>query len=262
MKPVPTDRLDRVRPLFAAFPGMHGAIDAVLDGLHGEVSADDPDAPRVARITIGDFQCFAGDPAVPAVSEALLAVPFRDYLAADDSWHDTVMSTIPAVFPYDRFAFSAPDEWDRAHIGALVASLPPDYTMERITAQTVKDFAHLNETFVANFKSHGDFLDRGIGFGVRHRGRKGFVAGCSTYTISNGQLEFEIETDREYQRRGLALVTGARMVQHCLETGLEPCWDAAHEGSALLAERLGFVGRRRYTAYRVGIPSGPPGTDA
>jgi hypothetical protein len=39
------------------------------------------------------------------------------------------------------------------------------------------------------------------------------------------------------------------MIEHCLENGLEPCWDAAHEGSALLAEQLGFVGRRRYTAY-------------
>jgi hypothetical protein len=42
------------------------------------------------------------------------------------------------------------------------------------------------------------------------------------------------------------------MIEHCLDNGLTPCWDAAHEGSALLAERLGFGKRRPYTAYRVG----------
>jgi hypothetical protein len=171
------------------------------------------------------------------------------------------MATIPAVFPYDRFVFSTPGQWDRRHLEPLVASLSADYTLERITTKTVKDFERLNETFVANFKSRNDFLARGIGFGIRHIGHKGFVAGCSTYTISSTSLEFEIETAREYQRRGLALVTGARMVQFCLESGLEPCWDAAHEGSALLAEKLGFVGRRKYTAYRVGAPAGPPEVD-
>lgn len=258
MRTVSRVHLERLRPAYAAFPGMHGAIDAALEGSCGQVAVDDTDDPRVARITIGDFQLFAGDPSAPSVTEALLAVPDRDYLAAEESWHETVMSTIPAVFPYERFAFSAPEHWDRGHLEALVASLPADYTMERIAGKTVKEFEHLNETFVANFKSHQDFLARGIGFGIRHKGHRGFVAGCSTYTISRTSLEIEIETDRGYQRRGLALVTGARMIQHCVEAGLEACWDAAHEGSALLAEKLGFVDRVRYTAYRVGIPSGPP----
>jgi hypothetical protein len=137
-------------------------------------------------------------------------------------------------------------------------SLPRDYRLLQIDASTYGAFRDLNETFVANFASKEDFLSRGVGFGVVHIGRAGFVAGCSSYTISSRCLEFEIETRRDYQRRGLALVTGARMIEHCLEGGLEPCWDAAHEGSAVLAERLGFVGRRRYTAYRIGAPAGPP----
>ncbi len=261
MLPVPPERLDRLRPLFAGFPGLHGALEAAFEGTNGDVLVDNADDPRVARIVIGDFHCVAGDPDAPLAADALRAVPDREFLAVPESWHTFVTTTLPNAFPNNRFAFSAPDEWDRAHLTALVAVLPDDYTLERITAESVQEFKDLNETFVANFKSHADYLARGAGFGIRHNGRPGFVAGCSSYTISSSCLEFEIETHREYQRRGLALVAGARMVQHCLDNGLTPDWDAAWDGSADLADRLGFVGRRRYTAYRIGIPSGPPEVD-
>ncbi|MEO8458423.1 MAG: GNAT family N-acetyltransferase, partial [Chloroflexota bacterium] len=197
-----------------------------------------------------------GDPNTPAAAEALLAVPDRDYLAVHESWAQKVRQTLPKAFPNDRFAFSAPVRWDRGALAKLRESLPPDYALHRIDTGTVAEFREMNHTFVDNFASPEDFLARGVGFGVTHGGR--IVAGCSSYAISSRKLEFEIETRRAYQRRGLALVTGATVIEYCQDNGLEPCWDAAHEGSALLAEKLGFVGRRRYTAYRIGIPAGPP----
>jgi hypothetical protein len=114
----------------------------------------------------------------------------------------------------------------------------------------VKEFQALADSLIYNFGSQANFLAHGVGFGVRLPGR-GFVAGCSSFAISSRSLEFEIQTHPDFQRRGLALVTGARMIQHCIENGLKPCWDAAHEGSARLAERLGFVNGTRYTAYRL-----------
>jgi hypothetical protein len=239
--------------MYESFPGLHGALDAALEGAHGEVFVDDPEAARVARIVIGDFHCVAGDPAAPAAADALRAVPLREYLAVPEAWHDVVRRTCDA-HPYERFAYRVPERWDRAHLAALQESLPAGYRMLRIDAGTYRAFCDLNETFVSNFASKEDYLARGVGFGIVQAGRAGFVAGCSSYTISSRRLEFEIETHGDVQRRGLALITGARMIEHCLDNELEPCWDAAHEGSALLAERLGFVGRRPYTAFRIGAP--------
>jgi GNAT superfamily N-acetyltransferase len=260
MQRLPQDAAESARPLYDGFTGLHGALDAALKGSAGEVYVDDAKAPRVARITIGDFHAIAGDTNAPGAPEALLAVPDRDHIAVADGWHDLVHETIAKPYPYDRFAFSAPDRWDEKRLAKLVASLPAEYRLIEIDRKTVKAFRDLNETFVANFRSLDDYLERGVGFGVLNESGE-MVAGCSTYTISSRCLEFEIETRRDYQRRGLALVTGARMVQHCLEAGLEPAWDAAHAGSAALAERIGFTGRRRYTAYRIGAPAGPPEQD-
>jgi len=246
-----------VRALFADFPGLHGALDAAFDGLHGDIFLDDEQSPRVARIVIGDFHTVAGDPDSPGAKAALEAVPHGDFLAVGPAWPDLVHTSLPDAFPADRFAFSAPAEWDHRHLAALRESLSERFRLDRVTKATVDEFRDLNQTFVDNFASLDEFLERGVGFAITDTKTSELVAGCSSYTISPRCLEFEIETRRDYQRQGLALVTGARMIEHCLERRLEPCWDAAHEGSALLAERLGFVSRRRYTAYRIGMP--PPG---
>jgi hypothetical protein len=256
MEQLRKDACHEIEPLFAGFPGLHGALDAAFEGLHGDVFVDDAADPRIARVVIGDFHAVAGDPHTPAAGEMLRAVPQRDYLAVPDSWHDFVRKTLPDARPHERFAFRAPERWDRTGLAAMRRSLPLGFALRRVDINTFNAFREMNPTFVDNFRSSEDFLQRGVGFAVTSGGR--IVAGCSSYSISPRCLEFEIETRREFQRRGLALVTGARMIEHCLEAGLEPCWDAAHDGSARLAERLGFVDCRPYTAYRIGADTGPP----
>ena len=39
------------------------------------------------------------------------------------------------------------------------------------------------------------------------------------------------------------------MIEHCLVHNLEPCWDAANDWSAELAEKLGFINPKAYNAY-------------
>jgi GNAT superfamily N-acetyltransferase len=228
---------------------MHGVIDSVLEGMLGEAWADDIGRPRVAHLSL-DFELIAGDPRSPAAPEALQSLSEGDYVAVPDGWEDFLIEACASLQPYDRFDFSEPGAWDTERLAAMRGSAPEGMVLERITGETVGAFAELADSLVYNFESHEDFLARGVGFGVREGER--FVAGCSSYAISSSSLEFEIQTHPDYQRRGLALVTGSRMIEHCLENGLTPCWDAAHAGSAALAERLGFVGRKRYTAYRVG----------
>ena len=249
LKPVPTTEREPLRPLFEGFPGLHGVIDSILEGVLGEAWADDPGQPRVAQIRL-DFQMLAGDAHAAAAVDAVRAIPAGEHLAIPDSWTDLLIDARDVVEPYDRFDFGQPEQWDRSRLAAMRDLLAQGFVLERITADTVEAFAALADSLVYNFESLDDFLDRGVGFGIQHEGR--LIAGCSSFAISSRSLEFEIQTHPEYQRRGLALVAGSRMIEHCLEQGLTPCWDAAHEGSAVLAERLGFGERRPYTAYRLG----------
>ena len=247
--PAPAQTREALRPFFADFPGLHGAIDSALEGLVGDVYVDDPVSPRVAHVAFDDFHCLAGDPAAPAAREAVLSVMSEDYIAAPPSWQ-SLIRTRKDIREKQRFAFSAPAAWDHDHLAQLQTSLQHGLTLQRVTAETIDAFETLEHSLVANFGTHANFLARGVGYGITNEAGE-FVAGCASYTISSRSLEFEIQTRPDHQRRGLALVTGARMIEHCLEHTLEPCWDAAHEGSALLAERLGFTNRSTYTAYQV-----------
>jgi GNAT superfamily N-acetyltransferase len=244
--PVPRDARAPLEPLFEGFPGLRGVLHAVLEGAMGEAWADNPKDPNVARIKL-DFEAIAGDPSHPAAPEAIRSLKQGDHLVVPEPWADVLIDTWQPLQPYERTEFS-PGAWDLAELRAR-QTLPDGLSLVRIDATNVAAFARLDPAFVYNFDSHEDYLARGIGFGVATGPE--FIAGCSSYAISSRSLEFEIETAEAYQRRGLAIVTGSRMIQHCLETGLEPCWDAAHEGSARLALKLGFVHPRPYTAYRL-----------
>ncbi|MCM1200726.1 MAG: GNAT family N-acetyltransferase [Bacteroides fragilis] len=61
----------------------------------------------------------------------------------------------------------------------------------------------------------------------------------------------KIDTKKEYRRRGLATVCGARLILECLDRGLYPSWDAQNPWSVVLAQKLGYHFDREYTAYEI-----------
>lgn len=241
----PTNR-GRLSLLFEGSVGLRGVVDAVLEGAMGEAWADDPVAPRVGVMKL-DFYLMAGDLASPAIREAVGLLSAGDHVLAPESWVGLLEDCGEPVTAYERVEFHV-GRWDIAVLRERQA-LPQGMTLVLVDGGNVAAFARLAESLVYNFESLEDFVERGVGFGVVEEGR--FIAGCSSYAVSSRMLEFEVQTHPDYERRGLATATASRMIEYCLEAGLEPRWDAAHEGSARLAARLGFVEPRAYTAYRV-----------
>src|SRR5438309_10877500 len=150
---VPPATRGRLRPLFAHFPGMHGLIDAVLEGVMGNAWADDLDQPGLARLEL-DFQVMAGDPDSALAAEEIAAIPSGEHLAVPESWSDAVIDARETVQPYERFDCPPPRRWDRAHLASLQERLPGGLVLERITEKTVAAFARLADSLVYNFDSH------------------------------------------------------------------------------------------------------------
>src|SRR5436309_15416900 len=76
----------RLRPLFVGFPGLHGVVDAALEGAMGVIRADDATQPRIAHIDL-DFDLLAGDPSAPAAQEVVrgLSPPFS-LVTSSSAW--------------------------------------------------------------------------------------------------------------------------------------------------------------------------------
>ena len=87
--------------------------------------------------------------------------------------------------------------------------------------EEVTQFAtDLHPALIYNFRSHEEFITRGVGVGIVHRGT--FVSGASSAAVGGGKLEIEIQTQRQFRSRGLAGAVVAALILYCLEHGIEP----------------------------------------
>lgn len=241
-----------LRPLFGGFGArLHGLVEAVFSGDFGEAWAEDPAAPTVALAHI-DFWLVAGDAASSAAPEALRMVP-KGAIVSDGSaaWDSLVRKTLAGrVHERTRTGFATPP--GSAHRGRLAeqaAAVPDGFDIRRVTAGNLRTFLDVAAEFASNWRSPEAFLERGLGFGVFFGER--CVAGCSSFTMANDKLEIEIDTAPEYRRRGFARAVAATLISHCLDCGIEPCWDAHNPESAQLAIQLGFSDPQPYTVFVV-----------
>lgn len=245
---LPVGSREVLRPLYLDYPYLHGAVEAGISAAFGAVVVDNAERPTVACIHL-DMYFFTGDPTIPAAREMVdRVVPPAAVVAPGPHWESLLREVWgERVQPHERVAFEAPLEWHRARLREQASSLAPGFRIVRIDASTVEAFRALDDALVYNFPSNEVFLRDGVGFGILHDGQ--FVAGCSSFTLGGGKLEFEIETHRDFRERDLATAVGARMVLHCLENGLVPCWDAHNPPSAGLATKLGFVHPLPYWSF-------------
>ena len=246
---IPPAGRESLRPLFSGFPGLHGIIDAALEGTMGRARADDATRPAVAVIEL-DFRLLAGDPLAPLAEGVVRGLsPPWSVVTSSENWEPLLRRIWgPNLQKRTRVAFQ-PGKWDRERLRRFMEKLPNGFALRRVTAGDAARFAELEDSLVYNFPSLEEFSEKGVGFGVEHEGR--FVSGCSSFALSSRSLEFEIDTHADYRGRGLAAACAAAMIEYCLERGLEPCWDAHNDISARLATRLGFVEPVPYTAYEV-----------
>ena len=227
--------------LFRGHTTLRSVIDCVLQGRLGSITTDDPTRPRVARLDLGCYAIFGGDPDHPDAERFVRSVqPPRELLIPDDqSWRD-LLSAVHGLRLDDRpmrtFEVHA---LDREHLQKLAADSPTGFA---VTALDGDSASQLDESIRPHamqvFDEVGDFLERGVGFGALDDNR--LACAATSYAISAERVEVAISTRSEYRGRGLAKTVAAHMLLHCLENGLRPEWSAANPVSKRLALALGY----------------------
>lgn len=119
-------------------------------------------------------------------------------------------------------------------------SLPEGYTLNMFDEQIYSDTRReeWSVDFCSLFADYEDYKRRGLGAAVLYEGKP--VSGASSYAVYNGGIEIEIDTKKEFRRKGLATACGAKLILECLKRGLYPSWDAHDLRSVALAEKLGY----------------------
>src|SRR5215831_1800504 len=239
--------------MFDGYPCLHGSVAAAIEGGMGRVFADAQEEPSVA-LAVLDFHFLAGDPLhanAPLLFKLLR--PGNVVIAHTRAWQHLVVATYPdALTVYRREAFQA-EQFDVDQLRRFCQALPGGFELRQVRLEEVAQFAtDLAPALIYNFRSHEEFITRGVGMGILHQGR--FVSGVSSAAVGGGKFEIEIQTHLQFRRRGLARAVAAALILYCLEHGIEACWDAANEPSAALARQLGFRSTGKYESYRLKQP--------
>ena len=262
------DRYPLLRPIFAALR-YNLVVDSVIDGnTPAWVYADDADYPTSALLwDQQDAMLVAGD-ASDAVFNAALAraldseilpdarrrgVPVLSLHYPDEDW----ASVIEAVILQGRGAEKAARRYYRW--GSLKVewrqSLPPDYEVHRLTPELLvqTELENMDQVvgWVDSFwRSHAAFAETGFGF-CALRGQA-VASWCLSVFASGRDYELGLATMPAHRNQGLATVTAAVSVEHCLSLGGTPHWHCWEDNtpSQVVAAKVGFERPVQYTVYR------------
>lgn len=216
-------------------------IDSVIEGNFGTAHAIvKDDEVLTARLDSGAFTMIAGDADAEEVNELINVNPIFIITAQNDEWDAKLKECFAGRTQEISFTQFSSDKIRKAQLENIIASIPDDYVIKsfdkEMAKQAVKDLE--NEYLFENFTSVEDYLQRGIGYCIIHQNQ--VVCAATSMAKSKTAIDIEIQTHKNYRRKGLATIAGAKLVLGCMEQGVEPTWLAANPESEKLANKLGY----------------------
>ena len=241
MKTLSPDQRHNLTSLFQHHKRQRVIIDAILQQPYGQALADSQANPQLARLHLGIFTLFAGNPNHPK-AEMLIRTSHRGLLIAEtEEWKKRILSIhTPNISTYTRYGFSL-KSLNLKHLQTLAQNIPKGYHIHRVEQSLCPQI--INETA---YKTTDTFLENGVGFCALQNDQLASTA--IAYTNSNHGIELQIYTEKAHQQKGLATATCATLIAHCLQNKIDPHWSAANKTSAHLAQKLGYTQNDTYTA--------------
>lgn len=230
-------------------------IWSCMQGCMGRAYADNITSPKSAKVVIGDFCFFAGE----ANNELVWNKP-EDYksnfiimISQNNEWNKLIEQTYKeSAKKVNRYAIKKErDVFDIVKLKKIVENIKKPFNIQMIDREIFNQVIKnpWSQDLCSQFKDYDDYKKRGIGAVVIED--RIVVSGASSYTVYKEGIEIEIDTRKDYRRKGLALACGAKLILECLNRGLYPSWDAHNEGSVALAEKLGYHLDKEYVAYEI-----------
>lgn len=243
----------KAEKLFAGW--QEGCIWSALQGIMGEIYVDHEDNPASGAVVLGDFAFLAGKPNREIVrlkpsageKEIMILVPECDEWNAiiEACYGKEAKKVVRYAIKKERNIF------DRQRLEEAVLSLPKEYRASVVNEELFHQCMSHEwcRDGVANYPDYDLYRRHGLGV-VILKGEE-IVASCSSYSGFRDGIEIEIDTRKDYRRKGLAYACAAKLILECLDRNWFPSWDAQNLMSVGLAKKLGYHFDREYTAYEI-----------
>lgn len=230
-------------------------IWSCLQKVMGVVYGDDLENPASAAAVLGDFCFLAGKPdkELAAYKPEGCKKDFMIMIPQNEEWAALIEDCYgEKAKKVTRYAIKKePDIFSKEKLRRVVESLPHEYELKLLDEETFQ-WCKGQEwcgDWVSQYEDYGEYRKKGLGVVILKDGVP--VSGASSYAGYGEGIEIQIDTQKEYRRKGLALVSGAALILECLKRGLYPSWDAQNKESVMLAQKLGYHYAHDYPAYEI-----------
>ncbi len=233
-------------------------LRGAVEGTMGRVWVPRLENSPYCLVVVGDFAYLLG---LPPKGEPALDLKSQIYQSADQAflypqnerWADWLEDEfLGLIRPVSRYALKKDEHhFDIGQLKGYISGIPEGIRIKRIDERLYRLAlkAEWSRALCVNFENYEHFSRYCFGYAAM-KGRE-MLAGCSAYGVSEGMMEIEVDTRKDWRRKGLALACSAAFLLECLEKGLTPNWDAVNLQSVGLAEKLGYVYDGEYQVYRL-----------
>lgn len=228
-------------------------IWSCLQQVMGHIYVNFAEAPISAMAVLGDFCFFAGKPDKEIVlykpdhckQDVMIMIPQNELWAEmiEMCYGNRAKRVIRYAMKKEK------DIFDKNQLQKAVDALPVGYEMQMIDEELFyrcRKIAWCRD-WVSQYLDYERYQERGLGAIILKNGEP--VSGASSYSGYRNGIEIEIDTRKDYRRKGLAYISGAKLILECLKRGWYPSWDAQNQWSVALAEKLGYHYDSEYVAY-------------
>ncbi len=242
---------DQVWALFDHHTELRAVIDAVLEGRAGEIDLVADQAPTAAVLRVGCYHILGGEAESPT-AEILVREADRptEIVYAGEPWRRLIVAIHGDNATPDPMQGFDASRLDKAALARMSDEVPAGFDLRRMSLADAESLGpELSPHGMQVYDSAEALIDRGVGYVAASGDQLACVA--SSYGASAERVEVAISTAESWRGRGLATVTAAHLLLHCLRRGITPEWNAANPVSQRLAERLGYRAAGTVTILRL-----------
>ena len=237
-------------PLFENHEYLHAVSKAILKECLGDAYTNDCENPTIALLVHNILAFLVGDENDNSVQELLDKIPSKQLIfVPNEKWAEVIKGFWgDKLRPYPRTKFAS-DELQIEYMKEIQSKIPQDMKIEKLDVKSINLISEQAKGIIKIiFPSLDDFMNKNFGYCLKYGDAIVSLALAAT-PIYDNEFEIHIETDPDYQQKGLAMFVCAKLIQYSLENNLIPHWDADNEPSAKLAMKLGFTNPENYNAY-------------
>ncbi|MHA2244336.1 MAG: GNAT family N-acetyltransferase [Candidatus Hodarchaeales archaeon] len=238
---IPHENLKEFLPLFKEHIHFRNILEVVPTASFGRGFTDDLESPDIILFSCGYyFHFLTGNYHSVKIKELLDKIPEKhEIIVPSDEWEKVLRDKWSMLVDFTRTGFSSKNLVLK-NIKKLIKPLPKEFTLIKVDSGNAEKFGYLE--YPGGSEA---FNNEAVGFCITE-GEK-LVSRAASSSLFNHEID--VFTSPKYRRKGFAINVSARLIEYCLENGIEPHWDAENELSVKLALKLGYTDPKPHKVY-------------